>query len=278
MSRSARSEAKAVRASAEWTAAELGVSMGPSGRSLLVGAASVASLLVIWSWAASGTLTMFLPSPWDVWEGTVLLASDGRLQQHLLASYLRVLAGWALGGIVGAALGLLAGRSRLVTAALAPYVNFFRFVPPIALASLAVIWLGIGEKSKVGLIFYASAFLVFLTVAAGSAAVHPYMIRAAQCMGASPLRIFFRVILPATMPSIATGLRVAMSNSFSAVVAAELIAAQTGIGFLIFSSRLLGRTDFVFVGVLFLGLMGFLADLVFRSIVTRVAYRYEIHV
>jgi NitT/TauT family transport system permease protein len=267
-----------------WTGLDPGETEPPSKSrrllnwSTLVGVVSVTLGITVWAWAASQTLPLFLPSPLEVVDAAFELAQDGELQEDILISYQRVLLGWALGGAVGIPLGLLAGRSRTVAAAMAPYVNFFRFVPPIALVSLFIIWLGIGEASKVALIFYASTFLVFLNVAAGSAAVHPDKVRAAQSMGASRLRTFVMVIVPATVPAIATGLRVAMSNSFSAVVAAELVAAQTGIGSLIFTSRLLGRTDLVFVGILTLGLMGMFADLVFRRILGLIAYRYEIHV
>ena len=248
-----------------------------ANRYTAVGLAAVGVAVAAWSWAATRTLPLFLPSPADVWTGTVQIAQEGLLQADVLSSYERVLIGWALGGLVGIPLGLLAGRARLVSAAVAPFVNFFRFVPPIALISLAIIWFGIGEYSKIMLIFYASMFLVFLNTTAGSTSVNVEKLRAAESMGASRVRTFLFVILPATLPSIAVGLRVAMSNSFSAVVAAELVAAQTGIGFLIFSSRLLGRTDLVFVGILFLGAMGFVADVAFRRIVGLVAYRYEIH-
>jgi taurine transport system permease protein len=243
-------------------------------------AVSVVSVIIafaLWALGASLTIPLFLPDPLAVINSTIQLAQRGILQDHVLISYQRVLLGWALGGVAGIPLGLLAGRSALVSAALAPYINFFRFVPPIALVSLAIIWLGIGEASKVALIFYASMFLVFLNVAAGSAAVPRDMIRAAQSMGASRRRIFMTVVVPASLPAVAVGLRVAMSNSFSAVVAAELVAAQTGIGALIFSSRLLGRTDLVFVGIFALGVMGFLADVLFRKLAGYLTYRYQIH-
>ena len=127
-----------------------------------------------------------------------------------------------------------------------------------------------------GLIVYTAFFTMFLSTMTGAMSVETERIRAAQCLGATPRQVFFKVIVPATVPYMVTGMRLALGLSFMTVVAAEFIAAESGIGFLIFNSRLFAQTDYVFVGIITLGLMGFAANWVLRQVLLRAAYRYGI--
>ena len=182
----------------------------------------------------------------------------------------------AIGCALAIPLGIVAGRWTWVRLALDPYVEFFRFIPPIAFITLFLIWFGLGETSKILLIVYTTMFVTFLNTMTGAMSVEPEKIRAAQCLGASRRQIFVHVVVPATVPHIVTGLRLAMGNAFMTVVAAELVAAQSGVGHLIWSSRLFAQTEFVFVGIITLGLMGFAANWALRKITARLAYRYSI--
>jgi NitT/TauT family transport system permease protein len=230
----------------------------------------------VWEAIAAASMPIFFPPPEDVVRAFWSSLKDGSLAEHVLMSYFRILVGWAIGCALAIPLGLLAGRSRLVRAVLEPYLEFFRFIPPIAFITLFLIWFGLGEISKILLIVYTSLFVAFINTLAGAMAVDIEKIRAAQCMGATSRQTFVYVVVPATVPHIVTGVRLALGNAFMTVVAAELVAAQSGVGHLIWNSRLFAQTDFVFVGIITLGLMGFTANWALRLITARVAYRYNI--
>jgi NitT/TauT family transport system permease protein len=179
-----------------------------------------------------------------------------------------------LGTLVGVPVGLAMGMFRPVRVFLEPYVQFFRFVPPVAWIIPAILWFGIGETSKIFLIFYTTVFFVLLNTLAGVTAVARNQIRSAQCFGANVGQLFLWVSLPATLPYVLTGMRLAMGNSFAAVVGAEFIAAQAGLGFLIVDSGTWMASDRMFAGMLTLGLLGIVADQVFRAASARWASRY----
>ncbi|WP_323689844.1 ABC transporter permease [Rhizobium sp. AN64] len=141
--------------------------------------------------------------------------------------------------------------------------------------TLAVIWLGPGEASKVALIFYTTVFIVTLNTLAGTLAVPDLRIKASQSLGANPLQALLTVIVPSTVPYMVTGARIAMGNSFLTIVSAEIVAAQEGLGALIWNARNFGRTEWVFAGILTLGLLGFLFDRVLQFVVRRVLKKIQ---
>lgn len=220
----------------------------------------------------------FLPSPLETYRAGRDLAADGTLWASIVASAQRILIGWALGVVVGVPIGLLMGQVLFFRWALDPYIQFFRFIPPIAFVTLAIIWLGVGEASKVVLIFYTTVFIIVINTTAGVLAVEESQLRAAASLGASKFRTLLSVILPSTVPYVVTGARLAMGNSFLTVVSAEIVAARVGLGSLIWTSRNYGRTDWVFVGIVVLGIMGYIFDRVIRAVVVRVFGRYAVKV
>ena len=232
--------------------------------------------VILWDLAARLTIPILLPPPVDVAKAAWKSASDGTLFRHIGASYFRIITGWAIGCALAVPVGILAGRLKWVRAVLDPYIEFFRFIPPIAFVTLFMIWFGLGEMSKVMLIIYTAFFTTFLSTLAGALGVETERIRAAQCLGASRSQVFFRVIVPATVPHIVTGVRLSLGLAFMTVIAAEFIAAQTGVGYMIFSARLFAQTEYVFVGILVLGLMGFVANWILKRILSRIAYRYDV--
>jgi len=242
---------------------------------LLVVAVLIATVLV-WQLASMTTIPILLPPPADVALAFLKGIEDGSLILHVAVSYFRILSGWMIGCLAAVPLGILAGRIRLFRAIVDPYIEFFRFIPPIAFVTLFMIWFGLGETSKVALIVYTAFFTTFLSTMAGAMSVETERIRAAQCLGATPMQVFFKVIVPGTVPHIVTGVRLSLGLAFMTVVAAEFIAAQSGVGYLIFSARLFAQTDNVFVGILTLGLMGFFANWLLRKILSRIAYRYDV--
>ncbi len=146
---------------------------------------------------------------------------------------------------------------------------------PIAWVSPAIIWFGIGETSKIFIIVYGTVFAVAVSTVAGVLSVHRDKIRAAQMFGATPWQIFRWVIAPSTVPYALTGMRIAMGISFMTVVAAEMLGAESGLGYLILSSRLWMATDKIFIGILVLGLLGFSVDRMFEILIKRFARHYE---
>ena len=234
-------------------------------RSVAIYLLGFASLFLIWHVASTWLLSSVLfPPPWKVVLKAIELAQDGTLWEQASASLGRIAAGFAGGSLIGIPLGLAIGSFRFVRRLLEPYTEFLRFIPATALITVAVIWFGIGEGSKIFLIIYTTVFIVILNTAAGVSAVAPNKIRAARARGASPAQVFFFVALPATVPYILTGMRLAMANSFVTIVAAELVAANNGLGRMIWDSRMYMLVDQIFVALLVLGLLGFTADRLFR--------------
>jgi len=224
-----------------------------------------ASLFALWHVASVYLLNSVLfPPPLRVIAKAVELAEDGTLWSNASVSLQRIALGFLFGSLLGVPLGLAIGSFAIVRRLLEPYTEFLRFIPATALITVAVIWFGIGEGSKVFLIIYTTIFIVIINTAAGVSAVAPNKIRAAKSLGASRAQVFFFVALPATLPYILTGMRLAMGNSFVTIIAAELVAANAGLGKMIWDARLYMLVDQIFVALLVLGLLGFTADRLFR--------------
>jgi NitT/TauT family transport system permease protein len=233
--------------------------------------------LLTLAWQAVSTAffpPVLFPPPTLVARAFVSEIASGRLLGDAAASLGRILAGFTMGCALGATTGLVMGFVPFARRFLDPYIQFGRFVPSISLLSPALIWFGIGEGSKLFLITYTTTFIVLLNTLAAVFSVPRNKIRAAQCLGATRIQLFRLVVLPASLHGIFTGMRVGMGLSFTTVVAAEMIAADAGLGYLIISSRLWFHTDVIFVGIIALGTLGYLADKAFQGLVHRLAWRY----
>jgi NitT/TauT family transport system permease protein len=239
-------------------------------------AVSITVGLALWQLIAVRYGASLVASPADTAVAAKDLAADGTLLNSVIASGRRILIGWALGLVIGAPIGLLMGRVRVIRQLLDPYIEFFRFIPPIAFVTLAVVWLGIGESSKVVLIFYTSVFVVTLNTIAGVLSINESKLRAAASLGANRWQVLRSIVLPATVPHIVTGARLAMGNSFLTIVSAEIVAADVGLGALIWKSRNYGRIDWVFVGIITLGILGFVFDRILRLLAGRLLRRYAV--
>ena len=235
-----------------------------------------ASLFLIWHLAAVYLVgSVLFPPPAVVFRKAVVLLRSGVLLEHLSASVQRILAGFIAGSLLGVPIGLAMGSFRPVRRLLEPYTEFLRFIPSVAMITVAVIWFGIGEASKIFLIVYTTIFIVIINTAAGVSAIAPNKIRAAQALGATRTQIFFHVALPATVPYILTGMRLAMANSFTTIVAAELIAANEGLGKMLWDGRMFMLVDDIFVSLVTLGLLGFAVDRLFRWAIYMFAGKYS---
>ena len=232
--------------------------------------------VLVWQIASLFSKPDYLPGPIATLIGSFELFQDGSILKFSLISLSRVLRGWLLGVSIAVPLGLFIGRIRVARLLIEPYLDFFRFIPALAFLTLFVLWFGIDELSKVLLIAYATTFIVTINTATGVFALEEDKIRAARSLGASEFQILRHVVIPSSIPYIFTGMRIAMGNSFAAIVGAEMIAAKEGLGYLIWTSRLYFRTDWVFLGILFLGILGFIADRTLRFAGARALKRYGI--
>ena len=242
---------------------------------LFVRTMSVVVVLAAWQ-LFSGYIhpSVLIPSLSTVMASGYRLTLSGELPTAIGYSLGRIVAGFVIGSLIATPVGLLMGMSRGIRESLETYIQFFRFVPAIAWLTPAVIWFGLGETSKIAIIVYATIFVVAINTMVGVANVSPNKIWAARMLGASQAQVFRNVVLPASLPFILTGMRLAMGGSFAAVVSAEMIASNEGLGFLISNSRLWMATDVIFVAILVLGFLGLGTDALFRWAIRRFAHRY----
>jgi ABC-type nitrate/sulfonate/bicarbonate transport system permease component len=231
-----------------------------------------AALLIIGMvWQLVVTVTnphvAILPPPLTMLAAFVDLVASGELFRHIWASLSRVLTAWTLAVAIALPLGLAMGRSARLESIVDPFIELFRPISPLAWIPLAILWFGIAEAGKIFIIFIATFFPILLNTISGVKGVDPVLIRAGQVLGCNSERaLFFKVILPAAMPTIIVGFRIAFGTGWAAIIAAELVAAQSGLGYLIADGMEILRSDLVLVGMLVIGLLGVCIDAIFRLI------------
>ncbi|MDR3221597.1 MAG: ABC transporter permease [Candidatus Accumulibacter sp.] len=235
-------------------------------RHLLISIASVVLLVVLWQ--LSGSLgwmdPLLLPPPSEVFRTATELAVSGYRQtplwQHLLISAARALAAFAVAIAVGIPLGLFMGLAPAFNAVLDPFVQFLRPLPKIALIPLVVVWFGIGESSKFFLIFISSFLSIVVGAVASVASVSQGRIRVVQTLGATRRQIFLHVVLPNALPELFTTVRLSVGIGWTSLIAAEMVAANSGLGWMVINAGSYLRTDVVLLGILLLGLTGYFFD------------------
>lgn len=211
---------------------------------------------------------IWLPPPESVFQRLSGIASEGfrnfTLFEHLGWSLFRVIAGFALGALVGIPLGYAMGLSNWFRGWFDPIVEFMRPVPPLALIPLVIIWAGIGEAGKIILLFLAALWIMAIAARSGVSGVNISKVHAAYSLGASKFQIMRHVIMPNSLPEIFTGARVAMGVCWGTVVAAELVAAEKGAGMMIMTASKFQNTDIVIMGIILIGAIGFGIDVLMR--------------
>lgn len=227
-------------------------------RMLLLNGVSVVLGIGIW-WALS--LTGFnLPTPPEVVAKAGMLIANGTLLEDILASVTRVLTGFVLGTAFAIPVGFLMGWYTTGRGLIEPWVQFFRTIPPLAIIPLAIVLLGIDETPKIFVIFLAAFLACVIATFQGVVNVDKTLINAARVLGAKDGRIFLRVVIPASTPFILVGMRVGLGSSWATLVAAELIAAQQGLGYRMQNAQLYYDLATIFVALITIGILGLLMD------------------
>ena len=244
-------------------------------RTLLLTIVSLLIAFLVWQFLSTVLFNPFLiPPPLEVFRTAIPMILSGEILADVTISMSRVLVGFLVGSLIGIVGGVLLGRIRLLHDLFDPIIELLRYLSPTAMIPIAVIWFGIGEMSKYFLIFWGTLFIVLINTIAGVWRAPIARQRAAECLGANHLQIFLLVIIPSSVPYIVTGMRVAMASSFMSIIPAEILAADSGIGYLLQKSSMLLQTNRIFVALLTICILGFVVDRIFRFFVDRVLARY----
>ncbi|SFV26147.1 ABC transporter permease [Hyphomicrobium facile] len=224
------------------------ITLGAIGLSLFAG---------IWTWASAHLGNdVLLPSPLSVLSTYAELIADGSLAKDIGASIFRVFAGFSIASTIAVPLALVLAYSRILRGLVMPLIALIRPIPPIAWIPLAILWMGLGDPPSYFITSIAAFFPIFLNAFAGGTSLQQEHVNAARSLGAGPFALLTKVMLPSALPMIVTGLRIGLGQAWMAVVTAELIAAQSGLGYMIQISRLSLETSRVLVGMTVIGLLG----------------------
>ena len=242
------------------------------GSSLVMNAVSIAAMLLLW-WLAThlGWIKpLFLPKPETIFVA-FRDAISGDLDNHTLGVHFlwslgRVFAAFVLAVLTGIPVGIAMGVSRIARGLLDPPIEFYRPLPPLAYLPLMIIWFGIGEMAKIILLYLSIFAPVALAARAGVRSVSQEQIQAARSMGASDWQVVRHVIIPSALPEILVGLRIGMGVGWTTLVAAEMVAADAGLGKMVFNASNFLRTDVVILGILLIGIVAFAFELLMRWI------------
>jgi ABC-type nitrate/sulfonate/bicarbonate transport system permease component len=232
---------------------------------LLVAFVLIWELVSIFGQRINPQLDVMMPPPTAVFSAAADLMSRGVLFTHIFDSLYRVLLAVGAATALGVPLGLAMGWSSRFRIAVDPLLEFIRPIPPLAWIPLSILWFGIGDVQIVYIIFLAAFFPIVLNSLAGARDVDPYLVRAGLSLGARPRELFLTVVLPAALPHIFTGVRVGLGIGWMALVAGELVAAPSGLGYLINNARTLFRSDYILLGMVLIGVLGLVLDYLMRQ-------------
>lgn len=232
--------------------------------------AAIIAILVVW-WGVTAwefINPLFVPSPTAVWRAFVAITEEGykgsSLLVHIGASLQRLGSAFVIIVVTAIPLGLVSGYFIRVRALVEPFIEFYRPLPPLAYYTLLVLWLGIGDSSKIALLTLAGFAPLYLSVVSGVVRIPQDRINGARSLGAARFRLFTRVILPSCLPDMFTGLRTALGMTYTTLVAAEMVAAESGLGWMVLDASKFLRSDVIFVGIILMGLIAVLIDALVR--------------
>ena len=237
----------------------------------------IVALLLAWWGAIVATQSLIFPTPWGVVTGTIELLENGTLWRHIGASLMRVGTGFALAVCVAVPLGLWMGWVRGAYDTLNPIFQMLRPISPIAWIPIAILWFGVGDASPIYLIFISSVFPMIVQTTVGVHTIDKRYLRAAENFGVSRTTLFTQVVIPAVLPQVLVGMRIGLGVAWLVVVAAEMIALRSGLGYMIMDSRNAGnRYDLVIAGMIIIGVIGLSLDSTMRRLerIRWVRWRY----
>jgi len=237
---------------------------------------SLSLILFAWQVAAIFTSPTFLPSPVQTLSGIIGLIQEGTLQSYMLITSARVFAGWLVGSVAAIAIGWTLGYSQIARKILEPYINFFRGLPAIIWISVAIIWLGYGPVTRVVLVAYAVCAVIVVDALDSVLNVEEARIRAARSMGASPMEAHLYVRIPSSIPEVFTAMRVGLGISAMTIVAVEMLISSSGIGYLVWIARTYLRPEWVFAGVIGLGLITYIFNFILQWLGRRYLGRFGV--
>ena len=207
---------------------------------------------------------IFVPSPTDVWNAVLRMAQDGSLAEHCYMSTKRVMVGWFWSAVIALPLGMIMARSARFSALIQPLIEFARYLPVVALVPLTILYLGIDETQKYVIIFLGTFFQLILMVCDTVSSVDKNMLNAARTLGAGTLELYTEVIFPASLPGLLDDFRLTIGWAWTYLVVAEMVAASSGLGYIILKSQRFLATDVIFAGLILIGLIGLVTDFLMR--------------
>jgi sulfonate transport system permease protein len=242
--------------------------------SVIIAAIIPVFVLVMWKVTVSRGLvnTNIVASPESVADVFKTMLANGKYKKNVVASLTRVVKGFAFGALAGLVVGILLGLYKNLNRAMVAVIGILRPIPPIALIPFFILWLGIGETSKITIIAIGSFWPVLLNTMQGIQEADEKLLQVAQVLRKNRVVAFVKIILPSAVPSIFTGLRLGISQAWTCVVTAEMIAASAGVGFMIQYARELVQPDMLFLGIITIGVIGIIIDLVMIFLQKRIVY------
>jgi sulfonate transport system permease protein len=238
--------------------------------------AAVIPILLVIYWKVASDMGIINPnilaSPGSVKSILVEMVNNGKYMKNVSASLTRVVEGYLIGAILGLLIGTLIGLYKNINRALVAVIGILRPIPPIALIPFFILWLGIGETAKITVIAIGSFWPVLLNTIQGIQEADQKLLEVANVFGKSKIIVFFKIILPSAVPAVFTGLRLGISQAWTCVVTAEMIAASAGVGFMIQYARELAQPDMLFLGIITIGIIGVVIDLLMIFLQKKIVY------
>ncbi|MRN53332.1 ABC transporter permease [Paenibacillus monticola] len=227
--------------------------------------ATFVGILALWSLLSYGNLVSptFLPSPGKVWASMVTNVQSGDFWGYVWISFYRVLMGYLITCLLAIPIGILAGTFKIAEAIFVPVTEFIRYMPATAFIPLIIVWIGLGESAKISVIFVGCFFQMVLMVADNAKSVSGELLQASYTLGASRFQVLRKVLFPALLPDLMNTMRLIMGWAWSYLVAAELFATSSGLGFMIMRAQRYMQTEVIFLGILVIGLLGLIIDRLF---------------
>jgi len=234
----------------------------------------VGILFLLWQTASGMEIwsQYVLPSPIRVFRAFEIMLENGTLFKHITVSLVRVLNGFFISFVLALLLGVLTGLYPMTAPYYKHIVEFMRNVPPLSLIALLILWFGIGETSKTVIIVLASFFPMFINIKKGLTACDLKLLEVGYSLGFSKMKIFTKIMFPSALPDILAGMRIGLGYSWRAIIGAEMIAASSGLGYLILDAQQMSRSDKVIVGIFVIGIVGYLCDCLFSLVIRRMLH------